>query len=480
LFVLARIPTIEAVVPTTVLAGMFGKKMSAEISKAALKANGLMHFLNFAKGTMKVFQNTAPKLGPALGLLGVGFGTINKELNSVKPRDIIKNVNKAIGKVISETNKRFEVMEEYVGQSIRKMIGETMDDDYRGQFEGWNRCLRYGTKDLVNECQRDVAHDLAALRYGFMAQKKYEDLNGIISNDDIKIIELQLPMLKKYADLHFLVLGALIKTYEDDESEMGRGLANNYKVDFVEFGRIYVSYMEWALRRIRQARLEDKPPTPQLTCQENDNELFRGLFPYTARYLETSFRKCEFKCTDMKTDYCKLESTETCSGKGCMLCRGFFCNVEDELISYKAELDKAQLKESKSVCEKYASALTQDMDVFWKKEIEVFLPVYNSIIHDLEREMEEEDQEGEEEGVKREDIPNDPKMKEEAIKNDVFNSAEFKKMNNEKKECEKEALKGTRSSQSLSEYMNIVKANKKDIKLKRLKKKPIADEIVDK
>jgi len=144
LFVLARIPTIEAVVPTTVLAGMFGKKMSAEISKAALKANGLMHFLNFAKGTMKVFQNTAPKLGPALGLLGVGFGTINKELNSVKPRDIIKNVNKAIGKVISETNKRFEVMEEYVGQSIRKMIRETMDDDYRGQFEGWNRCLRYG------------------------------------------------------------------------------------------------------------------------------------------------------------------------------------------------------------------------------------------------------------------------------------------------------------------------------------------------
>ena len=157
---------------------MFGKKVTSEVSKAALKANGLMHFLNFAKGTFKVFQKTAPKLGPALGLLGVAFGTLNKEFNTVKPIDIIRNVNVGIRKVIRETNKRFEVMEEYVQQSARDIIKEAMNDDYRGQFETWNSCLSFKSKVLVDECQRDVAHDLAALRYRFMAQKKYEALNG--------------------------------------------------------------------------------------------------------------------------------------------------------------------------------------------------------------------------------------------------------------------------------------------------------------
>ena len=57
-------------------------------------------------------------------------------------------VNKAIDKVVEDTKRRFEVMQEYVDQSVRDLVEETMNDDYKGQFETWNECLELPTKRL--------------------------------------------------------------------------------------------------------------------------------------------------------------------------------------------------------------------------------------------------------------------------------------------------------------------------------------------
>ena len=54
----------EAAVPTTVLAQMFGKSAAKVTSDLGLVSNGLMHGLNAAKGIFDIFVNTAPKLGP--------------------------------------------------------------------------------------------------------------------------------------------------------------------------------------------------------------------------------------------------------------------------------------------------------------------------------------------------------------------------------------------------------------------------------
>ena len=110
--IIAPIPKIEAAVPSTVLADMFGKATSDVFRRLDLGANGWMHFTNAAKGIFGAFASTAPVLAPCLGLLGVGFGFINKELNSVSPAQIMAEVNKAIDKVVEETNRRSEVMQE--------------------------------------------------------------------------------------------------------------------------------------------------------------------------------------------------------------------------------------------------------------------------------------------------------------------------------------------------------------------------------
>ena len=87
-------------------------------------ANGWIYFTNAAKGIFGAFANTAPVLAPCLGILGVGFGFINKEPNTVSPPQIMAEVNKANEQVVEETNRRFEVMQEYVDQSVRELMQE--------------------------------------------------------------------------------------------------------------------------------------------------------------------------------------------------------------------------------------------------------------------------------------------------------------------------------------------------------------------
>ena len=227
LTILAPILKIEASVSSTVLADMFGQGANDVFKRLDLAVNGWMHFTNAAKGIFWAFASMAPILAPCLGLLRVGFGFIGRELTSVSPADIMKEVNKAIAQAIEETNRRFEVMQEYVDQSVRNLMEETMNDVYKGQFETWNKCLELPTKARIDDCQEDTARSVGSLKYRFMFQNKFLQ-DAELTKADIKALELQLPLLKKWADFYFLVLAALMKTYKEDDGKEAAALYPEY------------------------------------------------------------------------------------------------------------------------------------------------------------------------------------------------------------------------------------------------------------
>ena len=473
--IIAPIPKIEAAVPSTVLADMFGKATSDVFKRLDLGANGWMHFTNAAKGIFGAFASTAPVLAPCLGLLGVGFGFINKELNSVSPAQIMAEVNKAIDKVVEETNRRFEVMQEYVDQSVRGLMEETMNDDYKGQFETWNECLELPTKDLIDDCQIDSARSVNSLKYKFMFQKKFSE-NADLSTAEVKAVELQLPILKKWADFHFLVLAALMKTYKEDSGEVATAMYEKYKIDFIQAGNLYVAYMEWALTKIRKARVEDNTKSPSLDCKGYDDNLGRYYWFPTNRNLRTSSRKCTFKCDSLRPDYCDLTTTRDCTtstDNHCKLCSGLFCSVKRPLELQHYYLDSSQVDKSKEICRNYMDKLTSELNAFWQREIEVFLPIFKETIADLDDEPEN----GEEDGAQKRQGPDDGSGQKLSSKAKKISGRVDKIVNRDDEETEN-SLKGTSGSQSLEEYLNTVKKNnemlqKKMKARKKLRKKKI-------
>ena len=134
-------------------------------------------------------------------------------------------------------------MQEYVDQSVRELMQEAMRGGYWGQFETWNECLELPTKVTIDDCQVDSSRALNRLKYRFLFQDKFLQ-NADLSRADIKAVELQLPVLKNWADLHFLVLASLMKTYKEDGGEEAEALYQKYKADCIEVGNLYVTYKE--------------------------------------------------------------------------------------------------------------------------------------------------------------------------------------------------------------------------------------------
>ena len=94
-------------------------------------------------------------------------------------------------------------------------------------------------KDLIDDCQIDSARSVNKLKYKFMFQKKLSE-NADLSTSEVKAVELQLPILKKWADLTFLVLAALMKTFKEDSDEVATAMYKKYKIDFIQAGNLYV------------------------------------------------------------------------------------------------------------------------------------------------------------------------------------------------------------------------------------------------
>ena len=116
-------------------------------------------------------------------------------------------------------------------------------------------------------------------------------------------MKLQLPILKKWADFHFLVLASLMKTYKEDGGEEAEALYQKYKADYIEVGNLYVGNLHGVgLTKIRKGRIKDNNKNPSLKCNGfNYNTGFTGhasIPPYY--YIRKSSRKCTFKCNGMR------------------------------------------------------------------------------------------------------------------------------------------------------------------------------------
>jgi len=450
-FPISPMPTPEAAVPTTALADLFGKAPADWLSKVDKVADGWMAFGSAMTGTMStVFSDVAPALGPLLGVIGVGFGFDPKTWNTVQPEQIIAEVNKAIKKVVEETNRRFELFREFVTDEIREYMKEAMEDDYRGQFETWKDCTEYDTFERVNDCQIDSALAAKRTKYKFMFQNKYEAENSgnevTLTHDEIKAIELQLPILKKWADFHLLVLGGIVKTYEDKNKK----LFDKYRGDLIEEGNYYVGYLEWGLERVRRARLDEQPSKPSLRCPYGYEKEWKFCFScgrmMSSKYLQWTSQKCEFKSTSMKASYCDIKGTKHC-GRHCFLGRGLFWRSADDsnLWSYQRSLHNDIQRRADTMVNEYNEKLSQDFNTFWKKEVKMYIPKFKEIIAEIE---------GDDSG-KRDDAPEKPKLTAEQKKIEEKLDAELK----EEDEETKKILNGITAEMSLTDYLKKIKEN---------------------
>ena len=283
-------------------------------------------------------------------------------------------------------------MQEYVDQSLRNLMEETMNDDCKGQFETWNKCLELPTKARIDDCQEDStqrARSVGSLKSGFMFQNKLsQDVE--LSKADGKAVELQLPLLKRWADFHFLVLPALMKTYNEFNGKEAPTLYRMHNSDYIESGSPYVGYMEWALVKIRKARIEDKRVSPSLTCQRfEDVTRFELYSMSTSNWLKIFTRTFLFKCDSMRPEYCGMTSVRDCTinTDGCYLCGGFYPKDRALVVPY-AYLQTKQIKKSKEISNKYINRLNSDLNAFWAREVELFLPIYKKAITALQQEPE--------------------------------------------------------------------------------------------
>ena len=436
---------------------MFGKATPDVIDKLGVTVD----FVSAANEIVGLFATTAPALGPCLGLLGFGFGLLDK-LNSVSPEEIIKEVNKAIEQVVENTNRRFEVMQEYVERQVREAMQEAMEDDYKGQFETWNQCLQLPTKARVDNCQEVLARVVNGLKYRFMFQRKYSE-NEEMSRAGVKSLELQLPVLKKWADFHLLVIAALMNTFKEDNRAMYR----LYRGNFINNGNLYIGYMEWGLNKIRQSRIEDNSKSPSLDCKDfNDQTKFHALAMPMFATLKSSSRRCSFKCDSMRPDYCDIVTTIDCSSDlDCIFCSGYQCSSKAGLNVFHNILKRQQQKNSDIICETYIKRLEKDLNAFWTREVEVFLPIFKDIIKKISEELVGEEKKKNKKGKK--DIIDDGSGQ-ETLSNP-------KKMNDDKKDIfrqdEENILKRTSGGQSLKDYLDTVKKNSEIFKEKMQEKK---------
>ena len=234
--------------------------------------------------------------------------------------------------------------------------------------------------------------------------------------------------------------------------------------------------MESALTKIRKARVEDNTKSPSLDCKGFDDNLGRYYWFPTNRNLRTSSRKCTFKCNSLRPDYCDLTTTRDCTtsrDNHCKLCSGLFCSVTRPLELQHYYLDSSQVDKSKEICRNYMDKLTSELNAFWQREIEVFLPIFKETIADLDNEPEN----GEEDGAQKRQGPDDGSGQKLLSKAKKISGRVDKIVNRDNQETEN-SLKGTSGSQSLEEYLNTVKKNnemlqKKMKARKKLRKKKI-------
>jgi len=204
-----RIIAPTAKIEKGILSGLAGNMAKA--------SSGTQHATMLLKGFGKL-ANIAPKLGPALGLFGVGFSMV-KSFTDPSPQDILDEVNKAVGKLTEEMNNRLDEMKAYVGKKVIDLEKDLISREYKALFRFWSNCLKEVTKEEADECQEDAAKKIMGARPKFALFSDVVQADKMPSTDDVKRIEASLGTFRDYVLLNLLCLSTLTATYKEDTSK---------------------------------------------------------------------------------------------------------------------------------------------------------------------------------------------------------------------------------------------------------------------
>ena len=213
--------------------------LAANMGKAS---SGAQHATMLLKGFGKL-ANIAPKLGPALGLVGVGF-SVFKSLTDPSPDDILKEVNKAVGKLTEEMNNRLDEMKAYVGKKVIDLEKDLISREYLALFRFWSNCLKEVTKEEIDECQEDAAKKIMAARPKFALFSDVVQADKMPSTHDVKRIEVSLGTFRDYVLLNFLCLSTMTATYKDDISK---------KDNYERFAKELNAEIKWSVNYVENA-----------------------------------------------------------------------------------------------------------------------------------------------------------------------------------------------------------------------------------
>jgi len=213
--------------------------LAGNLGKASV---GAQHSTMLLKGFGKL-ANIAPKLGPALGLFGVGFSLV-KSFIEPSPQDILDQANKAIADLTNEVNSRLDEMKGYVEEKTLELEKDLVNREYKSLFKLWANCVKEVTKEKVNECMEDAAKQIMASRPKFAIFGDDVQADHQPSISDVKRIEANLITFRDYVIMSLASLSTLVATFKDDPAK---------KREYIRYANDLNTEIKWCVDYARNA-----------------------------------------------------------------------------------------------------------------------------------------------------------------------------------------------------------------------------------
>ena len=374
--------------------------MSKVAGLSGKAATGAMHAIKFGN----ILANVAPKLGPALGMVGVAFSVVS-QFTKPTAADILKATNKAIEKLTEEVNQKFVEMTGYVDKEVLSVTKERMDVEYKHMFTLWSNCINEVIAARVLECQEDAAK---YIRSGYHKCLVFEDelksysQSNPPSGNDIKKMELTLIPAREYATLDIMQLQVLADTFRDkNKTTIEQSLYKRYLKELTEDTERLVNYMENTINIVIAGH---GGTTPTLTlkdiCSET-KECSKGCWKegrwwgYTACWGKCS---CLLDKTLLRSKECRKHITVRADGKKIYTAMDLPDSSEKDAAEYYANSLLS------SAAREFRSDILKDLKNYWESEILSVLPTWREILQKAKNDLES--------------APEDTKNLDEVIKDD--------------------------------------------------------------
>ena len=369
------------VAPTAKLEVNILSKVAGLSGKAA---TGVMHAIKFGN----ILANVAPKLGPALGMIGVALSVVS-EFTKPTAADILKATNKAIEKLTKEVNQKFVEMTEYVDREILSVTKERMDVEYKHMFTLWSNCINEVTAARVLECQEDAAKYIRSGHPKFLVfedELKLYSQSNPPSGNDIKKMELTLIPAREYATLDIMQLQVLVDTYRDkNKTTIELALYKKYLRELIKDTELFVNYMEDTINIVIAGH---GGTTPTLTlkdiCSET-KECSKGCLKegrwwgYTACWGKCS---CLLDNTLLKSEECTKHITVRADGKK------IYTEMDLPNSSEKDAAENYAGSLLKSAARRFRNDMVKDVKNYWESEILSVLPTWRQILQKAKNDTE--------------------------------------------------------------------------------------------